>query len=142
MQVVHLTAYGTGLVSSISSYNCGFSCTITVGLDLRNASGFSGPSELTCKKDPGYSTLCGPMVLWLLCGTLHVMDSKVLTNRDRKHVTSQSQTDDAAAAFWKKGCCSMQRVVVLSQNKCSEDCARHQILSPASMRIFILFLLR
>lgn len=37
------------------------------------------------------------------------MDSKGLTNRDRKHVTSQSQTDDAAAAFWKKGCCSMQR---------------------------------
>lgn len=57
----------------------------------------------------GIITLCGLIVLQLLCGTLHVLDSKGLTNRDRKHVTSQSQTDDAAAAFWKKGCCSMQR---------------------------------
>lgn len=57
----------------------------------------------------GIISLCGLIVLRLLCGTLHVMDSKGLTDRDRKHVTSQSQTDDAAAAFWKKGCCSMQR---------------------------------
>lgn len=66
-----------------------------------------------------------------LCGTVHIMDSKGLTNRDRKHVTSQSQSDDAAAAFWKKGLLfSAKRVAVLGENQCSEDCARHQILSP------------
>lgn len=58
------------------------------------------------------------------------MDSRGLTNR--KHVTSQSQTDDAAA-LWKRLLFSAKRRVVLSESKFSEDYARHLRLSPASL---------